>query len=215
MKDTTKVSRIAGQLEKMYRSLNEDFFDGALSMPVITVQSTPHAYGHVTCGKIWEKVGGGECRYELNIGAGTLFRPIEETTATLLHEMVHIYHLERDVQDCSRGGRYHNKIFKAKAESVGLVIEYDKNIGWSITSPSDDLVLYVADKGWQDFCIFRNELSQFLGGFGGSSGASGTTGNKPSSTRKYQCPCCGNSVRATKDVNIICGDCDVQMIKVR
>ena len=34
---------------------------------------------------------------------------------------------------------------------------------------------------------------------------------KPSSTRKYVCQCCGNSVRATKDVNIICADCNEQM----
>ena len=36
---------------------------------------------------------------------------------------------------------------------------------------------------------------------------------KKSSTRKYYCPVCGNSVRATKDVNILCMDCNVQMIK--
>lgn len=34
---------------------------------------------------------------------------------------------------------------------------------------------------------------------------------KRSSTRKYKCPCCGNSVRATKTVNVICGDCMKQM----
>ena len=30
---------------------------------------------------------------------------------------------------------------------------------------------------------------------------------KKSSTRKYSCPKCGNSVRATKDLALICGDC--------
>lgn len=34
---------------------------------------------------------------------------------------------------------------------------------------------------------------------------------KRSSTRKYVCPCCGNSVRATKAVNLICGDCMEKM----
>ena len=29
----------------------------------------------------------------------------------------------------------------------------------------------------------------------------------------YICPKCGNSVRATKDVNIACLDCDMQMMK--
>ena len=35
---------------------------------------------------------------------------------------------------------------------------------------------------------------------------------KISSTRKYICPCYGNSVRATKIVNIGCLDCGVQMV---
>ena len=59
-------------------------------------------------------------------------------------------------------------------------------------------------------------------GMGGGTGTGGETGTgadtdgkpKKTSTRKYVCPCCGNSVRATKDINIICGDCMEVMIKV-
>lgn len=40
-----------------------------------------------------------EQRHELNLDAGTLDRPIEDVTATLLHEMVHLYHLQTGVQD--------------------------------------------------------------------------------------------------------------------
>lgn len=36
---------------------------------------------------------------------------------------------------------------------------------------------------------------------------------KESSTRKYFCPNCGMSVRATKDVLLKCGYCDVFMKK--
>lgn len=216
MKETVKISRISGQLEKMYRALNNDFFGGELETPVITVQSTPHAYGHVTCSKIWKDVVGENARYELNIGAGTLNRPIENVVATLLHEMVHIYHLMHDIQDCSRGGRYHNKKFKEKAESVGLIIEHDSSIGWSITHPSDDLVLYIADKDWLDFRMFRDEGYNYTsGGDSSSPSPSGSKGGtkKPSSTRKYICPSCGLSVRATKDVFIMCGDCMKRMEK--
>ena len=35
---------------------------------------------------------------------------------------------------------------------------------------------------------------------------------KKTSTRKYICPMCLQSVRATKIVNIICGDCDSNMV---
>ena len=37
-------------------------------------------------------------------------------------------------------------------------------------------------------------------------------GNKKSSTRKYICPCCGMSVRATRFVNVVCLDCNEPLI---
>ena len=52
-----------------------------------------------------------------------------------------------------------------------------------------------------------------IGGRGATGGMPPIT-PKPSSTRKLICPCCGNSVRATKAVNIICGDCMERMIEV-
>ena len=207
MKELVRISRTAGYLEKMYRQLNKDKFNGELEEPVITIQSTPRAYGHVTCGKVWKSKD--TYRYELNIGAGTLDRPIESVVSTLLHEMVHIYHLMHNIQDCSRGNTYHNRKFRDKAVSVGLVIEKDSRIGWSITSPSEELLDYIIDQGWTDIQMNRNEYLR-IGGIGGSNNGSSADDEppkRPSSTRKYICSCCGISVRATKTVRIICADC--------
>lgn len=205
MKETIKSSRTLGYLEKIYRQLNTDFFNGELEDCTITVQSTPRAYGHVTCGKVWRIKDSN--RYELNIGAGTLDRPIENVVSTMLHEMVHIYNLMHGIQDCSRGNTYHNKKFKEKAEEVGLIISYDKRVGWSITEPSDDLVLYICDKGWTDILMNRGESTYTPPTSGTSSGTPTPKMRKPSSTRKYICPCCGLSVRATREVRIMCVDC--------
>ena len=84
MKQTIKTSRTAGYLEKIFRALNDHYFSGVIEEPVITIQSTPRAYGHVTVAKAWQRADGGQ-RHELNIGAGTLDRPIENVTATVLH----------------------------------------------------------------------------------------------------------------------------------
>lgn len=211
MKEMVKYSRVCGYLEKIYRQLNEDFFEGELEEVVITIQSTKGAYGHVTCGKVWKAKDAN--RYELNIGAGTLSRPIENVVATMLHEMVHIYNLMHDIQDTSRGNTYHNKRFKEKAESVGLIIQRDDRIGWSITSPSDDLILYICEQGWQEIYINRGEgILSFGGGNQGKDG-DGEKVKKPSSTRKYICPDCKQSVRATKETLIICGYCSEIMQK--
>lgn len=53
-------------------------------------------------------------------------------------------------------------------------------------------------------------------GAGGTAqpGADTTGGKRPSSTRKLICPKCGQSVRATRKVNILCGDCMERMIEV-
>ena len=89
----------------LFDLLNEEFFECELSRPTITIQSTPKAYGHFSLREdTWiSKVGG---THEINIGAGTLSRPIEEVAATLLHEMVHYYNHVNGIQDCSRGNTY-------------------------------------------------------------------------------------------------------------
>lgn len=213
MKELIKNSRVVGYLEKMYRELNNDKFNGELEECVITVQSARGTYGHVTCGKVWKVNGITEQtdRYELNVAAEELSRPIENVVATLLHEMTHIYNLMHEIQDCSRGGTYHNKKFKEKAESVGLHIEHDDKYGWTLTSPTEELIDYIIGKGWTDILLNRGEPVYTTPRKGGQPDGTQPSGKRPSSTRKYMCPCCRNSVRATKTVNIICADCNQLM----
>ena len=212
MKELTSYNRVAGYLNKVFDMLNAEFFENALSRPTITIQSTPRAYGHFSLREdTWiSKLGS---THEINIGAGTLARPIEEVAATLLHEMVHYFNYEQGIQDCSRGNTYHNRRFKEAAEAHGLNVEHSDKYGWSHTSPSDALLDFVLDKSLTDILINRNEFSGFqITGTGTHSGSTAPITPRKSSTRKYVCPCCGNSVRATKAVNIACLDCDAQMI---
>jgi len=211
MKELTSYNRVAGYLNKIFDLLNKAFFEGALARPTITIQSTPRAYGHFSLREdTWvSKIGG---THEINIGAGTLARPIEDVVATLLHEMVHYFNHVCGVQDCSRGNTYHNRKFKEAAEAHGLVVERSERYGWSRTSPSEALLNFVIDNSLTEILLNRNEESGFqMTGTGAHSGSVfGTT--KTSSTRKYICPCCGMSIRATKEVRIACMDCDEQMM---
>jgi len=215
MKQTTKMSRAVSQLEHIYNALNTDFFQNELPIPIITVQSKPGTYGHCTTSKVWQRKDGGA--YELNIAAEVLNYPIEETLDTMLHEMVHLYCRENGIKEVSRGGKYHNKRFKAEAERRGLVCIPCGQYGWN-TTPSDKLVEYALSKGWNEIKIGRGSLPPII-----RTGASGTAqtgaettggGKRPSSTRKLQCPKCGCSVRATKTVRIMCMDCMEQMIEI-
>ena len=124
----------------------------------------------------------------------------------------------------SRDGTYHNGKFKAEAESRGLIISQAKYIGWSVTQPSPEFIEVIKSHGIEKpMDINRDgiqiDIAGLLGGLAGLTGVDGVNGltvaKKPKcSTRKYVCPCCGNSLRATKDINIICGDCMEQFVKV-
>lgn len=212
MKETTKMSRAVGKLEKIYNTLNEDFFQGALPVPIITVQSKPGTFGHCTTGKVWKRKD--EETYELNIAAEVLNYPIEETLDTILHEMVHLYCRENGIKEVSRGGKYHNGKFKEIAEAHGLTCYKCGQYGWN-TKPGDNLVEYALKKGWNEIRIGRSTFQPLrLGATGILQGGAGTatTGGRTSSTRKYVCPKCGQRIRATKQVNIICGDCMETMV---
>lgn len=213
MKQTTKTSRTAGYLEKIFRELNKDSFNGELEEPIITIQSTPEAYGHITVAKTWKRKD--DWRHELNIAADWLERPIENIVATMIHEMVHLYNIQKNVQDCSRGGTYHNRKFKEEAEKHMLRIEKHDKYGWTITSPTDELLEYIISKDWGDIDMSRGLLPTFRGIPGTKTGAgdtqkpTGDTQTRKGNSRRYQCPVCKALVRTTKDLHIICGDCNV------
>lgn len=197
MKDTTSMSGAVKQLERMFTVLNKDKFDNELPMPIITVMKKPGTFGHMSMGKVWKQDETGN--YELNIEASHLGDPIEQIIDTMIHEMVHLYCNIKDIQDVSRGGKYHNKRFKQEAEKRGLQCFECGQYGWN-TKPHDGLIEYALSKGWTKIQLGREKERRRLEG-----------GRKPSSTRKYICPCCNMSVRATKVVNIWCGDCNCPM----
>ena len=215
MKETVKTSRAAGQLEKMFRILNQDSFGGELEEPIITIQSTPGAYGHVTVGKTWRRKD--DWRHELNISSDWLERPIEEVTATLIHEMIHLYNIKHEIQDCSRGGSYHNKKFKEEAEKHMLHIEKDEKYGWTVTSPTEELLEYIIAQGWEDFKMTRFPFGGIRGP-GGEKKKGGDAGTpedgKPipkKTSWKHVCPKCKGIARTTREFPLICGNCNVQM----
>lgn len=197
------ISQAVAFLETAYEVLNKQYFDSALPKVIITIQSSPTAYGHCTYYDAWKDDKKGY--REINIGAEKLDRPLSSTIATLVHEMVHVYCHENKIRDTSRKGRYHNKEFKVEAEKRGLIIEYDKTIGHSITSPSKELKSFIHAQHWSNKLRIHRV---------GEVGNDTEKKKKPTSTRKYVCSSCEVTVRATKDVYIICGDCGVPMDKV-
>ena len=205
MKDGTKrYLETVEWLGLLYDYFNDQLFNSELLRPVITVQTDDknRAYGWFTTRKVWIESGedwysSTEGEYEINITAQFLDRPVQEIAGTMIHEMCHHYARVNNLQDTSRSGRYHNKLFKKIAETHGLIVECVQTIGWSKTSLTENT------KDLLDvFLQYRPAklIHRMCPTKGGRV--------KTSSTRKYICPCCGMSVRATKEVNIMCADCN-------
>lgn len=215
-----QVSEITAFLENAYNVLNRRFFDGELTPVVITVQSSRYSHGHYTPWNSW--VRDGEGYREINLSAESLRRPIESIIATLQHESIHHYCELNNIKSVSRNGTYHNSRFRREAEKRGLIIDYDPRIGHSITYPGPEIMELVREMGWENIDLSRRHFEEALAddvenpdGAGNDSSATDTDSSekkkRKSGVRKYQCPNCGCSVRATKDVNIGCLDCNCAM----
>lgn len=215
-KSVFELSDALKKLEKLFDFLNDTYYESALPRPVITIQSTPRAYGHCSTKKIWQSDG--SAMYELNIGAEYLNRPEDHTAATLQHEMIHLYCREMNIDETCQNGRYHNTLFKQAAEARGLVIGYNRTIGHSSTEPSEDFKATLEAAGYTLGTPFYRATPGAHGastGTGaGSNAGTGAEPEKRNKSLKYACPTCGQFIRSTNpDLNIICGVCGEPMLK--
>lgn len=195
------------KLERLFSILNDRFYNGELQKPIITVSpdTTKGAYGWCTSWKAWSKAKDeneeakeDDGYYEINICAEYLSRPFEQIAETLLHEMVHLWNLQQGVQDTSRSGTYHNKKFKETAEQHGLTCEASGKYGYSSTKLNEDAATFINQYQEKKFELFRKPVPKIKGS------------SKSQSSRKYVCPGCGCIIRATKEVHVMCMECDLE-----
>ena len=185
------VSEIVAKTEAMFDLFNHHFYSGELTRPAITVSPDGGrgAYGWCSLYEIWQ--ASVEAYREINICAEYIDRPIGEVTATMLHEMAHLYNLTHEIKDVSNNWYYHNKKFKETA-------------AWLAQQP-----------GMEDINASRKTVLQIKTKADDDNGGETTTtikgGRTTSKNRsiKYVCPHCGAIIRATRQVNVVGGDCDV------
>ncbi|MDL2219132.1 SprT-like domain-containing protein [Ruminococcaceae bacterium OttesenSCG-928-O06] len=206
------LSEVQQFLERAFGVLNNHYFQGQLPPVVITIQSSPRTYGHISVQKVWKSQ---EAHYhEINISAENLSRPAENVLATLMHEMVHLYCMVEGIQDTSKNGRYHNKEFRLQAMLRGLDIQYVRYVGYSKTAPTDVFIATLKQYELiREFnqCRVADMPVPIDGGQG--QGKQGTRAKKGGAW-KYMCPTgCGTRVRAAKEVNALCGECGKRMVE--
>lgn len=95
----------------------------------------------------------GEPIHEIAVMSERLFDDPYEVLGTVIHETVHLFNHDCEVQDSSKGGR-HNEEFKAAAESFGLVVEKGTK-GWAYTKLGDGLRKQLESEFKPNLEVFR------------------------------------------------------------
>jgi len=185
------------ELYRLYDFYNKEFYENNLPLPQITIQKADsrNILGWATVGQVWRTVQG-DGRYEINIVAESLSRPVVEIACTLLHEVVHIANSVKKITDCT-SHQYHNNHFKAEAERVGLHVERLQNYGYAKTSPTEKLISLLGKEP------LKENAFQYYRVIAKKQGPGPRGGN--SKMKKYSCGC--TNVRCAVELKATCDKC--------
>ena len=143
-------------------------------------------------------------RTEIMISGEGLRRDTLSVLGTLLHEAAHALAAARGICDTSRQGRYHNKKFKTHAGELGITVEHDTRLGWSITTVPDTTAAAYERQ------LAALAIAMTLWRIDEHNGPTGTT-RRSTNLTAAACPC-GRSIRAAAstlaEAPVICGACD-------
>jgi hypothetical protein len=123
-------------LEIAYRMIQRKYPE--VPHATIVVKRDAKAWGHTTVSKVWSPADKTEAdRLEIMISGENLARGAEYVAATLLHEAAHAWDLALGIMDTDVNGR-HNKLFKMRAEELGLTVEQQGWHGWTNTTLTEN-----------------------------------------------------------------------------
>ncbi len=133
-------------------------------------------WGHFAAFR-WRPRDGTEARLpEVLVAGEGLERSATEVVSTLLHEAAHALAHVRGVQDTSRDGRYHNRLYQQVANEVGLDVEDMPPYGRAKTTLRPETVAFYSgeiERLEAELVLYRvAEQAPLRGaGAGGSAGA--------------------------------------------
>lgn len=135
MSNATPTTGIQSALDAALARIRVLYPDVPASLAVVLSSGKGKIHGHFEPGA-WVDAEGdstGSARHEIMMSTESLARGAEATLTTLIHECAHALCHATGVRDTSRGGRYHNKRFRAQAEVMGLVTDKHPTIGFTTT----------------------------------------------------------------------------------
>lgn len=210
------------ELQRMFKILNDKYYEGALPEPLILIQTTgkQSRYGWFTA-RYWKNRSTEEILNEINICPEFLYRTAVDICETLLHEMVHLYAFQNDIKETSRGGTYHNKKYKTIAIEHGLCCEKHEQKGYTLTSLTDDARSFISEHvNASALCLVRGTLEDdedddmdAVDAEKEKEKAAKKAAKKTNGAKiKQVCPQCNYQVKTADTHRLICGVCNVALI---
>lgn len=186
MKETS-LKPVIEKLESLFSKFNEKFYNNELQTPVITVSpdTTKGAYGWCTAWKAW------------TVGEQKKIADL----STLTKEDLEAMKKDDGFYEINICAEHLARPFEQVAETLlhEMVHLYNLQIGVQDTSLNDEAKAFVDGMQDKKFELHRKSLPKIPG-----------AAKTKQSSRKYVCPVCGCIIRATKEVHVICGDCNVE-----
>ena len=199
--------------QQAFDHFNQTLFANALRPCLITLQREKRSYGYF-CRERFEASRTEETTDEIAMNPRWFrHRPVRETLSTLVHEMVHQWQFQFGTVG---RGRYHNKEWGDKMESIGLMPSNTGQPGGKRTG--DQMTHYIIEGGdferacetllTQEFELtWRDQIGYDVLPPGGGAGGEGTEAKTNRSNRvRYSCPSCGHKAWAKPNSRLLCGE---------
>lgn len=231
------TSTTYNELQVAFDHFNKALFENKLPQCLITLQRKKRTYGYFSSERFITSKGTKTDEIAMNPSYFAVCPP-EEVLQTLVHEMAHLWQFHFGKP--SRGG-YHNKEWAAKMENIGLMPSSTGKEGGAKTGDCMSDYIIIGGRfekacnqlltnsfriSWADRFPARERIEQAIAENGvdeireelESWGVEITEDgeieiqneSKPTRT-KFTCPACGASAWGKPSLNIICGDCDVNL----
>lgn len=210
---TTPTEQIYGALETAYTHFNQDLFGTKLPSALITLQRKgPKTMGYFSperfLGRSNEKTTDEVAMNPMHFG-----RTLEETLATFVHEMVHLW--QKHFDKPSRGG-YHNKDWAKKMKEIGLQPTDTGEPGGHVTGQSIQQYpipggLFAVscskliDEGFE--LVWKEAVAQFDG-----SGIDTPVVEQKGRVR-WICPTCSAKAWGKPSLELKCAKCDLRLVR--
>lgn len=190
----------------MFDYFNKSLFGNKLSNVILSFSRAANSRGFFAPQR-WR--GGDKVTHEIALNPQSLQRESFIALSTLVHEMAHLW--QEEYGEPSRTG-YHNKEWAEQMESIGLMPSHTGEEGGKRTGQN---MTHFIIKGGQYDIAFKRMPPNLLFPFQSLESEQGSNGSKKSKKKnkfKYSCPVCDCNAWGKEALNLICGDCTVQMI---